>query len=159
VAALPKREAEVFIAIPILVLWYFFHALLSRFVGTCTMGDTDRFVEGMILGMPAAAVAVGLLVITSSRTRWQIGIVLATALLATVVLYLWTPLAISAGLQGHHLCGPDFDDYLGATSGWERQIPSAHVALASALLISGFRSVRASRCAVQPGVEPDRTRP
>jgi hypothetical protein len=145
----------VFIAIPILVLWYSFHAVLSRFAGTCTMGDTDRFVAGMILGMPAAAIAVGLLVITPSRTRWQIGIVLATALLATVVLCFWTPLAISAGLRGHHLCGPEFDDYLGATRGWERLIPLAHVALASALLMSGVWSVRTSRRAAQLGAEPD----
>jgi hypothetical protein len=148
------KGRRVFIAVPILVLWYFFHAVLSRFVGTCTMGNTDQFVAGMILGMPAAAIAVGLLVIAQSRTRGQMGIVLVSSLLAAVVLCLWTPLAISAGIRGHHLCGPEFDDYLSATRGWERLIPLAHVVLASALLVSGFRCVRTSRRGAQPGVEP-----
>ena len=53
-----------FIAISILALGYSFHAVLSHFAGTCTMGDTDRVVAGMIVGMPAAAIAGGLLVLT-----------------------------------------------------------------------------------------------
>ena len=107
-----------FIAVPILVLWYSFHAVLSRFAGTCTMGDTDRFVAGLILGVPAAAIAVALLLVSQLRARWQIGVLLASAPFALLALYLWIPLAISAGLRGHHLCGPEFDDHLVGTTGW-----------------------------------------
>jgi len=46
-----------FIAVPLLMLWYTANAVLSRFAGTCTMGDTDRFVAGMIIGLAAAAIA------------------------------------------------------------------------------------------------------
>jgi hypothetical protein len=144
-----------FIAIPVLMLWYTAHAVLSRFAGTCTMGDTDRFVAGMIVGMPAAAVAAPLLLLAPARTGWRMGAVLAIGLLAVVVLCLWVPLAISAGIQGHHLCGSEFDGYRLATNGWERLIPLAHVAVASVLLGGGLRNVRRAWGAAQPGVEPD----
>lgn len=61
------------------------------------MGDTDSFVGGAILGMLAAAIALAFLLIAPSRARWQIGAALATAALALVVLWLWSPLAISGG--------------------------------------------------------------
>ena len=80
---------------------------------------------------------------------------IAIAPLALIVLYLWIPLAISAGVRGHHLCGPEFDEYLDAASGWERLIPVVHVAAALALIVSGVRNVRPVRGAAQPGVEPD----
>jgi hypothetical protein len=134
-----------FIAVPILVLWYTVHAVLSRFVGTCTMGDTDRFVAGFILGMPAAAIAVPLILRAPARPGWRMGAVLASVPLAGIVLYFWVPLAISAGIRGHHLCGPDFDAYLVATSAWERLIPFVHVAVATALLSSGVRYTRRAR--------------
>jgi hypothetical protein len=143
-----------FIAVPVLMLWYTAHAVLSRLSGTCTMGDTDRFVAGMIVGMPAAVVAVPLLLLAPARTDWRMGAVFATGLLAVVVLCLWVPLAVSAGIQGHHLCGSEFDEYLVATSGWERLIPLAHVAVASVLLGVGFRNVRRAWGAAQPDVEP-----
>jgi hypothetical protein len=119
------------------------------------MGDTDRFVAGVILGMPAAAIAVPLLLFAPARAGWPTGAVLSTAPLALVVLYLWVPLAISAGIRGHHLCGPEFDGYLVATSGWERGIPLTHVAVASALLVGGVRNIREAWGAARPGVEPD----
>jgi hypothetical protein len=99
---LQTRElATVFIAIPILVLWYAAHAVLSRFVGTCTMGDTRRFVTGMIFGVPAGAIAVALLLLAPARGGWRAGVVLATGPFALLAIYLWAPLAISAGLHGH----------------------------------------------------------
>jgi len=146
---------RVFIAVPILVLWYSFHAVVSRFAGTCTMGDTDRFVAGLILGVPAAAIAVALLLVSEPRARWQIGVLLASSPFALLALYLWIPLAISAGIRGHHLCGPEFDDHLVGTTGWERLIPLAHVGIAAALLVGGFRRVRRGWSTAQPGVEPN----
>ena len=143
------------IAVPILVLWYAVQAVLSRFAGTCTMGDTDRFLGGMMLGAPAAASAVVLLLVAPPPVRWRIGVMIAIAPLALVVLYLWIPLAISAGVRGHHLCGPEFDEYLDAASGWERLIPLGHVTAALALLVSGVRNFRRVLGAAQPGVEPD----
>jgi len=95
------------------------------------MGDTDRFVAGLILGVPAAAIAVALLLVSEPRARWQIGVLLASSPFALLALYLWIPLAISAGIRGHHLCGPEFDDHL-----------------------VGIR-VRRGWSAAQPGVEPD----
>lgn len=143
------------IVVPILVLWYAGQAVLSRFAGTCTMGDTDRFLGGMMLGAPGAASAVVLLLVAPPRVRWRTGVMIAIAPLSLVVLYLWIPLAISAGVRGHHLCGPEFDAYLDAASGWERLIPLAHVAAALALLVSGVRNCRRVESAAQPGVEPD----
>jgi len=131
----------VFIVISLLVLWYTVHAVLSRFVGTCTMGDTDRFVAGIILGIPAAVIAVALLQVGQANTSRRRGIVLATLPVALVVLYLWVPLAISTGIQGHHLCGSEFDEYLDTRSKWERLIPFAHVAAAIALLLSAGRKL------------------
>jgi hypothetical protein len=109
----------------------------------------------MILGVPAAAIAVVLLLVTPVRARWQIGVVFVAAALGAVALFLWIPLALSAGIRGHHLCGPKFDDYLLAPNQWERVIPLAHVAVAAAMVASGSRSVWRARAAAQPGVDPD----
>lgn len=144
-----------FIAVPTLMLWYTAHAVLSRFARTCTMGDTDRFVSGLIVGMPAAVAAIALLLLAPAGTGWRKGALAATGVLAVVVLCLWVPLAISAGVQGHHLCGPEFDGYLGEMSGWARLIPAAHVAVACALLAAGLRNVRRAGGAAQPGVAAD----
>jgi len=143
------------IAVAILVLWYTAHAVLSRFVGTCTMGDTDRFVAGMVFGVPAGVIAAALLLLAQARAVWRIGFVLATGPLALLTICLWAPLAVSAGIQGHHLCGPEFDGYLVATYGWERLIPVAHVAVGGGVLVGGLRNLRRVWGAAQPGVEPD----
>ena len=128
-----------FIAVPVLMLWYTVHAVMSRSAGTCTMGDTDRFVAGTIVGMPAAAAAMALLLLLPARARWRMAAVLATGLLAGVVLWFWLPHAISTGIHGHHLCGSEFDEYVAATSGRERFIPFAHVTIACVLLAGGSR--------------------
>jgi hypothetical protein len=141
VAERQSGGATVFIAVSLLVLWYTAHALLSRFVGTCTMGDTDRFVTGIIFGMPAAVIAVALLLLAGANTGWRMGVELAIVPLALVIISLWVPLAISAGIRGHHLCGPEFDEYLITTSAWKRVIPVVHVAAATALLVSAFLNV------------------
>jgi hypothetical protein len=147
------------IAIPTLSLWYTAHALLSPFAGTCTMGDTDRFVAGMIVGTPAAAGAIALLQLAPAPPGWRMGAVLVTGLLAIAVLCLWIRFAISAGIQGHHLCGPEFDGYLVATSGWQRLIPLAHVAVAGALLGGAMRNLRRAWGAAQRAVPADGASP
>ena len=142
------------IAVPILVLWYLGHAFLSRFVGTCTMGDTDRFVGGAVVGMPAAVVALVFLLRAQTGRTSRIFFVLVIVFPALVVLCIWIPLAISTGIRGHHLCGPEFDDYLDARAGLERLIPLGHVAIASALLVRGGLNAHRAGRAAQPGVEP-----
>jgi len=117
------------------------------------MGDTDRFVGGMIVGMPAAVAGIALLLFAPTRAGWRIGGMLATGLFGVVVLCLWAPLAISSGIQGHHLCGPEFDSV--GTGGWERLIPLAHVAVACVLLGAVFRNIRRVRGAAQPAVAAD----
>jgi len=142
-----------FIAVPTLMLWYTAHAVLSRFAGTCTMGDTDHFGGGLIVGMPAAVVAIALLLLAPAGTGWRKGSVVATGLLAVLVLSVWVPLAISSGIQGHHLCGSAFDGY--PMSNWERLIPLAHVAVACALLGACLRNVRRAWGAAHPAVAAD----
>jgi hypothetical protein len=153
------KESTLFIAVPILVLWYTVHAVLSRFAGTCTMGDTDRFVAGASVGLPAAAIAVLLVLFGPARAGWRMGGVLLAVPLAMVVLYVWVPLALSAGILGHHLCGADFDSYLVAMRGWERFIPLAHVAAAAGLLFGCLKSARRARGAAQPAVAADGSSP
>ena len=129
-----------FIAVSTLMLWYTAHAVLSLFVGTCTMGDTDRFVAGLILGMPAAVAVLALLRRASAGEGWRRRAAVTTEVLAVVVLCMWAPLAIST-VFGHHLCGREFDEY--PMSDWERFIPIAHVAVAYVLLRSGLNARRA----------------
>jgi hypothetical protein len=131
-----------FIAIAILVLWYFANAVLSLLAGTCTMGDTDTFLGGALMGLPAAVIALALLLRARTRRRWEVGVVLTTAALEVIVLCLWIPLAYSAGFRGHHLCGAEYDGYLGDRSLVERLVPLAHVAVAIAVLVSGSRSIQ-----------------
>jgi hypothetical protein len=135
----------------ILILWYAAHAFLSRFVGTCTMGDTDRFVTGLILGAPAALVAVVLVLRQPPRSPLRDGSAIATFVLGPAILYLYTPLAFSTSLAGHHLCGLGFDEYLSPADSWKRAIPLVHVALVSVLLATALRNwaraARASQCA------------
>src|SRR5262252_6569831 len=109
----------------------------------------------MIVGMPAAVAAMPLLLRAPPSAGWRIAVLFGTGLLAVVVLCLWVPLAVSAGIQRHHLCGPEFDGYLVGTSGWERLIPLAHVAVAAALLGGVVRNVRRARRAAQPAVAAD----
>ena len=154
-----RGSARMFIAVPLLMLWYTANAVLSRFAGTCTMGDTDRFVAGMIIGAPGAAGAMALLFLAPTRTGWRMAGVLATGLLAFMVLWIWVPLALSAGIHGHHLCGPEFDEYLAVSSRWERFIPLAHVMVASVLIGGMFRNVRRAWGAAQPAVAADGASP
>ncbi len=133
------------VAVLTLALWYTGHAVLSRFVGTCNQGDTGRFILGAMLGLPAAAVAAPLLLRAPAPTGRRMAAVLATALLAAIVLLIWVPLAISVGIQGHHLCGPEFDWALDTMSRWERLIPLAHAACASALLVGAVRGLWRAR--------------
>ena len=109
-----------FITVPVLVLWYTAHAVLSRFAGTCNNGDTGRFVVGLIVGVPAGTIAALLLLLAPASRGWRIGVVLATTPFAFVSLCLWVLLAISAGIHGHHLCGPEFDTSVAAGDEWER---------------------------------------
>jgi len=145
----------VFIAALILVIWYSACAALS-FTGTCTMGSSDSFVAGAIFGIPASMVAVLLLFRSSARPDWRMGFVFLVAALGALVLFLWVPRAFSAGFEGYHLCGPEFDGYLDATGGWERAIPLGHVVVASALFVGGVTKVLRAWRAAQPRVAADR---
>jgi hypothetical protein len=131
----------VIVAALLLVLWYAAHAALS-FTGTCNMGSTDSFVAGAILGMPAAAIAAPVLLRAPVRPGWQTGVALVITSLALLVLFLWARPVISVGIQGHHLCGPDFDSYVDEAFKRERLIPLGHVVLASVLLVAGLRNTR-----------------
>src|SRR6185436_2861604 len=123
-----------FIAASILVLWYAAHAVLSGIAGTCTMGGTDRFAVGLFVGAPAALIAVPLILLRPMGAPWQ-RVSLVVPLLATpVVLWIFVPLAVSASLGGHNLCGAGFDDHLSTADRWERFIPLLHVVLATPIL-------------------------
>jgi hypothetical protein len=137
------------IAALILAVWYGFFAAYC-FCGTCTMGSTNAFMVGTILGMPASAIAVALVIRARARATWQSAVVLGIAVLALLVLVLWVPTAISVGIHGHSLCGPEFDGYLDVITGRERMfperlIPLAHVLVAAALLVCSLRSALDAR--------------
>ena len=119
------------------------------------MGDTDRFVAGILLGGPAALIAAAVILLWSTNSLWQRMPLVLTLLATPIVLYLYLPLAISTGLRGHHLCGAEFDEYLSAVYWWERFIPVVHVVLASTLFLGAMRSVVRGWRAAQPGVESD----
>ena len=139
------------IVAPPLVLWYVVNALLSRFVGTCTQGDTDRFLVGVIFGAPVGAFALVLIPLNAAQTTLDKALMFMTSLLSTIPLYLYFPLMVSVTLGGHHLCGPEFDDYLGYSSAWKRYIPLLHVVLALALGAAALRSIaRGRRVALSP---------
>lgn len=140
-----RYVTRVFIGALLSALWYAGHAWLSRYAGTCTMGDTDRFVVGALAGAPAGVLAVVLLSMWRPRTRSARASLLVPLLLAFVPMVLYAPLAVSAGLGGHHLCGPEFDAYRSASSAWERFIPVLHVALGAAIVLSVGRSWVRSR--------------
>ncbi|MEM7243837.1 MAG: hypothetical protein AAF533_00760 [Acidobacteriota bacterium] len=123
-----------------LALWFGVHSVLSRQVGTCTMGDVDRFVGGALVGVPAALLAAGLLWRRPAVTPGQLlSLVLPAALIPVVVLE-WTPLALSTTLQGHHLCGPEHDDLTAGAWSWERLIPAGHLACTAIMAMAALRS-------------------
>jgi len=90
----------------------------------------------VLLGVPAGAAAVVLLLKWQPRRRSARASLLAPLLLAFVPMVLYAPLAMSAGFGGHHLCGPEFDDHLSASSAWERFIPVVHVMLGAAIALA-----------------------
>ena len=137
--------ARVFIAALLSVIWYVGLAWLSRYAGTCTTGDVDRFVAGVLVGVPAGVAAVVLLLKWEPRTRWAMASLLAPLLLAFVPMVLYARLAISAGVGGHHLCGPAFNDYLSASYTWERFIPLVHVVLGAAIALAAGIKVSQGR--------------
>jgi hypothetical protein len=100
------------------------------------MGDTDRFWAGIIIGAPAALAAVWLLLLWPARARWEKASLVIPLLLSPVLLYLYFPVAMSAGIAGHHLCGPEFDHYRSYASRWERLIPFLHVVLTASILLA-----------------------
>jgi hypothetical protein len=91
--------------------------------------------------MRSAVIALTILLSWPARAVWQRVSLVVPLLLAPLLLYLYVPLALSASIAGHHLCGPEFDGYLSDTSPWERYIPLLQVVLATVVLLATLRSI------------------
>jgi hypothetical protein len=112
--------------------WYAFNTWASWSMENCTMGDTDGYVGGLIFALPGALAALVVLV-RSAASRWLLVSSLFAAVPPGLLLGVVVPWFASATIEGHHLCGSEYDSYLPYSAAL-RYLPALHMTLCVALI-------------------------
>ena len=135
---------------------YAFEVWLSHDMETCTMGDTDGYFGGLLLGAPAAVAAVFLLRRTSVFAPSQRLLAVGAAVPPLLLLAVLAPWFLSSTVGGHHLCGGQYDSYLGTSRFWERFLPAIHLVLAVAVIGSSIMAYRRMSAMPNTPLQPTR---
>jgi hypothetical protein len=109
------------VAALLLSLFIVANVVLSHVATTCTMGNDDSWLAGVVVTAPVAVLQCFLLASTMARdwTKWgrPIGTVAAllTALTTAPMLFFGLGDAVNVFFRGGSLCGPGFSDYVTAS--------------------------------------------
>jgi hypothetical protein len=109
---------------------------LSYSLGTCTQGDTDGHMAGLILGTPLALAAVGAFWISRSLDSAAAYVqVVVTGVLALVFGVFLAPFVGSTTIAGHHLCGDAYDEFVAYGHAIDRWVPLVQLLLFLAVFV------------------------
>ncbi|MBE4526116.1 hypothetical protein HJ003_23190 [Vibrio parahaemolyticus] len=122
----------------ILIVLYGLLISLGAVAGTCTQGDDGRFYASIMYG----SVLFILIIVKLLRGNRDSKFIWITPLIALLVVisvtYFWAPFVIEATIEGHHLCGKEFDSHLGKSDVLSRSIPTLHIVFSLAIFILSF---------------------
>ncbi|MBY7705136.1 hypothetical protein [Vibrio harveyi] len=118
----------------ILILLYGFWVSLGAVSGTCTQGDDGRFYASIMYG----SVLFILIMVRLLRENRGLQFIWITPLVAMSVTYFWAPFVIETTIEGHHLCGKEFDSHLAESDVWSRSIPTLHIVFSLAIFMLSF---------------------
>ncbi|EGQ7821222.1 hypothetical protein C4D09_RS23580 [Vibrio parahaemolyticus] len=122
----------------ILILFYGLLASLGAVSGTCTQGDDGRFYASIMYGS-VLFILIIVRLLRENRGSKFIWITPLIALLAAMsVTYSWAPFVIETTIEGHHLCGKEFDSHLVESDVWSRSIPTLHIVFSLAIFMLSF---------------------
>ena len=122
----------------ILILLYGLLVSLGAVSGTCTQGDDGRFYASIMSGS-VLFIVIMLRLLRENRGSKFIWIMPLIALLGAMsVTYFWAPFVIETTIEGHHLCGKEFDSHLVESDVWSRSIPTLHIVFSLAIFMLSF---------------------
>ncbi|MGF1689015.1 hypothetical protein L4C36_20430 [Photobacterium japonica] len=116
-------------------------------MGTCTQGDDGRFYASVLYSIPFVTIALVGILSTQSHTA-RIMHVVTAGLMFSGVMWFWGPLLWQSTLQGHHLCGAEYNAMFIGEEGMETQvlgrlIPLIHLMVSGGLFWLAVRKLRA----------------
>ncbi|MGL1044962.1 hypothetical protein ACSTD6_22485, partial [Vibrio vulnificus] len=122
----------------ILILLYGLLVSLGAVSGTCTQGDDGRFYASIMYG----SVLFILIIVRLLRENRGSQLIWTTPLIALLaamsITYFWAPFVIETTVEGHHLCGKEFDSHLVESDVWSRSIPTLHIVVSLAIFMLSF---------------------
>ncbi|EGR0232861.1 hypothetical protein FMH17_17905 [Vibrio vulnificus] len=122
----------------ILIILYGLLVSLGAVSGTCTQGDDGRFYALIMYGS-VLFILIIVRLLRENRGSISIWIKPLIALLAAMsVTYFWAPFVIETTIEGHHLCGKEFDSHLVASDVWFRGIPTLHIVFSLVIFMLSF---------------------
>ncbi len=126
----------------ILILLYGFWVSLGAVSGTCTQGDDGRFYASIMYGS-VLFILIMVRLLRENRGLQFIWIMpfialLVALLVAMSVTYFWAPFVIETTIEGHHLCGKEFDSHLAESDVWSRSISTLHIVFSLAIFMLSF---------------------
>ncbi|KPM98322.1 hypothetical protein AOR11_23675 [Vibrio alginolyticus] len=122
----------------ILIILYGLLVSLGAVSGTCTQGDDGRFYASIMYGS-VLFILIIVRLLRENRGSISIWIKPLIALLAAMsVTYFWAPFVIETTIEGHHLCGKEFDSHLVASDVWFRGIPTLHIVFSLVIFMLSF---------------------
>ncbi len=122
----------------ILIILFGLLVSLGAVSGTCTQGDDGRFYASIMYGS-VLFILIIVRLLRENRGSIFIWIKPLIALLAAMsVTYFWAPFVIETTIEGHHLCGKEFDYHLVASDVWFRGIPTLHIVFSLVIFMLSF---------------------
>ncbi|EOV1963805.1 hypothetical protein ACOEKL_004649, partial [Vibrio parahaemolyticus] len=122
----------------ILIVLFGLLVSLGAVAGTCTQGDDGRFYASIMYGS-ALFILIIVKLLRGNRDSIFIWITPLIALLVAIsVTSVWAPFVIETTIEGHHLCGKEFDSHLGESDVLSRSIPTLHVVFSLAIFMLSF---------------------
>ncbi len=122
----------------ILILLYGLLVSLGAVSGTCTQGDDGRFYASIMYGSVLFILIIVRLLRENRGSRFIWIMPLIALLGAMSVTYFWAPFVIETIIEGHHLCGKEFDSHLVESDVWSRSIPTLHIVFSLAIFVLSF---------------------
>ncbi len=122
----------------VLILLYGLLVSLGVVAGTCTQGDDGRFYVSIMYGSVLFILIMVKLFRGNRDSKFIWSTPLVALLVAISVTYFWAPFVIETTIEGHHLCGKEFDSHLGESAVWSRSIPMLHIVFSFVIFMLSF---------------------